>query len=203
MKLHMRRKRSGMYLIAMVAATAICWDIAVASLDVEPGTFRYESEFDALSGATTTVAIVTSDYAELTNPVERSINPSYEQIEEMVGKAIELQGGFEWIIDKGDVVMIKVNLVGGRSKSGDAENTDVRVVKALIRHIHEYTEGDVTIQIAEGTARNNDDPTDPESVWGNGGYIDLLSDTMMTGINFSLLNLNQSIDDIDRSGSGE
>jgi uncharacterized protein (DUF362 family) len=92
--------------------------------------------------------------------------------------------------------MIKVNLVGGSSGSGDGENTDVRVVKALIRHIHQYTEGNVEIQIAEGTARTNDDPTDPNSVWGNGGYIDLLSDTMMTGINFSLLNLNQSIEDM-------
>ena len=190
------RKRLAVYLIALAAATAICWDLVVATTDVEPGTFRYESEFDALTGASTTVGIVTSDFSELTNPIERSINPSYEQIEEMVGKAIELQGGFEGVIVKGDVVMIKVNLVGGSSGSGDGENTDVRVVKALIRHINEYTEGDVTIQIAEGTARTNDDPTNPESVWGNGGYIDLLSDTMMTGINFSLLNLNQSIDDI-------
>ena len=183
-------------MIAIAAATAICWDIAVATLDVEPGTFRYESEFDAVTGATTTVGIVTSDYSELTDPIERTTNPSYEQIEEMVGKAIELQGGFEWVIDKGDVVMIKVNLVGGSSGSGDGENTDVRVVKALIRHIHQYTEGDVTIQVAEGTARTNDDPTDPNSVWGNCGYIDLLTDPMMTGINFSLLNLNQSIDDM-------
>ncbi len=190
------RGRNIKYLIVIAAAAAICWDIAVSKLDVEPGTFRYESEFDALSGATATVSIVTSDFTDLTDPVERTTNPSYEQIEEMVAKAIELQGGFEWVIDTGDVVMIKVNLVGGSSKSGDGENTDVRVVKALIRQIHQYTEGDVQIQVAEGTARNNDDPTDPESVWGNGGYIDLLTDTMMTGINFSLLNLNQSIDDM-------
>lgn len=196
MKKLLPRNRIAIYVIALVAATAICWDIAVAKLDVEPGTFRYESEFDAISSATATVGIVTSDYDELTSPVERTSNPSYEQIEEMVGKAIELQGGFEWVIDKGDVVMIKVNLVGGSSRSGEGENTDVRVVKALIRQIHQYTEGDVTIQVAEGTARTNDDPTDPASVWGNGGYIDLLTDTMMTDINFSLLNLNQSIENM-------
>jgi len=190
------RRRSIKYFIILAAVTAICWDIAVSTLNVEPGTFRDESEFDALAGATTTVSIVTSDYSELPNPIERTINPSYGQIEEMVAKAIELQGGFEWVIDKGDVVMIKVNLVGGSSRSGDGENTDVRVVKALIRQIHQYAEGDVTIQVAEGTARTNDDPTDPNSVWGNCGYIDLLTDTMMTGINFSLLNLNQSIDDM-------
>ena len=36
----------------------------------------------------------------------------------MVGKAIELQGGFEWVIDKGDNVYIKINLVGGDSPYG-------------------------------------------------------------------------------------
>ena len=196
MKRKRNRNRLALFTIVIVAAIAICWDIAVSTLDIEPGTFRYESEFDAVTGATATVSIVTSDYTDLVNPIERTTNPSYEQIEDMVGKAIELQGGFEWVIDKGDVVMIKVNLVGGTSHSGDGENTDVRVVKALIRHIHQYAEGDVEIQVAEGTARVNDDPTDPYSVWGNCGYIDLLTDTMMTGINFSLLNINQSVEDL-------
>jgi uncharacterized protein (DUF362 family) len=196
MKRTIPRKRIAIYVIALVAATAICWDIATARLEIEPGTFRYESEFDAISAATATVSIVTSDYNELTDPVERAVNPSYDQIDEMVGKAIDLQGGFEGVIDKGDVVLIKVNLVGGSSGSGDGENTDVRVVKALINHIQQYTEGDVTIQVGEGTARSNDDITDPESVWGNGGYIDLLSDPLMDGVNLSLVNLNQSIEDM-------
>ena len=101
--------------LVIAAVTAVCWDIAVATLDVEPGTFRYESEFDAVSGETVQVGIVTSDYEELSDPIDRTVNPSYMQIEEMVGKAIELQGGFELVIDKGDKVYIKVNLVGGNS----------------------------------------------------------------------------------------
>jgi len=184
------------YLIILAAIIAVAWDISVANMDIEPGTFRYESEFDALTGATTKVSIVTSDYEELSSPVDRTVNPSYMQIEEMVGKAIELQGGLDWVIDKGDKVYIKVNLVGKESPSGQGENTDVRVVKALVRHIHAHTEGDVEIQIAEGTARDNDDPTLPGSVWENSGYTDLLTDTMMTGINFSLLNINQSLEDM-------
>ena len=64
------------YLAIIAAVTAICWDIAVSILEVEPGTFRYESEFDALSGATAVVSIVTSDYSELTDPIERTDNPS-------------------------------------------------------------------------------------------------------------------------------
>jgi hypothetical protein len=120
------RKRLIKYIIPAIALTAVAWDLAVSTQTVEQGTFRYESEFDAVSGATTTVGIVTSDYAELSSPVSRTVNPSYEQINEMVGKAIELQGGFQWILEKGDKVMIKVNLVGANSPSGEGENTDVR-----------------------------------------------------------------------------
>ncbi len=191
-----RKKWTVNLLILVVAVSAICFDIATASLDIMSGTFRFESEFDTLTYETTKVGIVTSDYSELSNPVERDVNPSYEQIEEMVGKAIELQGGFEDIIDPGDVVMLKINLVGINSASGNGENTDVRVVKALIKHIVEYTAGDVEILVAEGTAQTNDDPSDPKSVWGNSGYLDLLSDEALKGINFRLLNLNQSVEDL-------
>lgn len=92
--------------------------------------------------------------------------------------------------------MIKVNLIGENSPSGQGENTDVSVVKALIKYIADHTKGDVEIQIAEGTAQANDDPTDPKSVWGNSGYIDLLNDPYLAGINYSLLNLNESMDDL-------
>ncbi|MBN1925728.1 MAG: DUF362 domain-containing protein [Prolixibacteraceae bacterium] len=189
------RKRLGLILFVS-ALIAISWDLATSKQEAEEGTFRYESEFDAVSGATTKVGIVTSDYHELKNPVGRNINPDYTQIEDMVGKAIELQGGLEWVIDKGDKVMIKVNLVGANSPSGQGENTDVRVVKALIKHIADYTENDVEIIVAEGTARSNDDPSDSKSVWGNSGYRSLLSDTDLSGINLRLLNLNQTIDDL-------
>jgi len=135
MRPKMRRSRISKLSIMIVAVTAICWDIAVSTLNVEPGTFRFESEFDAITGTTAMVGLVTSDYTELSNPVARNINPTYDQIEEMVDKAIELQGGFKWILENGDRVMIKVNLVGGNNPSGDGNNTDVRVVKALMKHI--------------------------------------------------------------------
>jgi uncharacterized protein (DUF362 family) len=190
------KKKSIKWLILLIAITAVSWDLLTSRLEIVEGTFRLESEFDAVTGATARVGIVTSDYNELSNPVARTVNPSYAQIEEMVGKAIELQGGFEWIINKGDKVLIKVNLVGEDSPSGQGENTDVRVVKALIKHIDDFTEGDVVIQIAEGTAQTNDDPADLNSVWGNSGYINLLYDPYLAGIDFSLLNLNESLDDL-------
>lgn len=175
-------------LVIIAAITAICWDISTsAKFAQQVGTFRYESEFDAVTAATTKVAIVPSDYSELTNPVSRTINPNDQQIEDMVKKAIELQGGLNWIISNGDKVMIKVNLVGGSSGSGDGENTDVRVVKALINVINDHTGNDVEILVAEGTARTNDVPSDVGSVWDNSDYQQLEALP-----NVSLLNLNQT-----------
>jgi uncharacterized protein (DUF362 family) len=196
MKFLLRIKKRKSILIILVIVSLISLDFIFTHYDAQEGTFRYESEFDAISGATTKVGLVPSDYSELANPVSRTTDPGYGQIEDMVRKAIELQGGLDWIIEKGDTVLIKVNLVGTNSPSGEGENTDVRVVKALIKIIHEFTEGDVEITVAEGSARSNDNPDDPTSVWGNSGYRDLLTDTYLSGINFSLLNLNQSISDL-------
>lgn len=184
-------------LTAIIAFTSICWDLATSKkYSIEEGTFRYESDFDTVTSATTKVAVIPSNYSELSSQVSRSVNPGYEHIEEMVRKAVELQGGLDSVISKGDKVMLKVNLVGGNSPSGQGENTDIRVVKALIKIIDEYTEGDVKILVAEGTARTNDDPEAASSVWDNSGYRDLLTDSLLSGINFSLLNINQTYDSL-------
>lgn len=197
MKKLIRNKRLFIVLLAVVTITAVYWDFATSvELNVEEGTYRYESDFDAVTGATWKVAIVPSDYEELDNPIARTEEPSYEVVEEMVREAIELQGGLDWIIEKGDKVLLKVNLVGEDEPSGSGENTDVRVPKALIKIIDEVTEGDVEIVIAEGTARTNDDFNEEGSVWHNSGYVDLLTDSDLDGINFSLFNLNQTIDDL-------
>lgn len=183
--------------IIIAAISAICWDLAVTYKAAEdPTTFRYESDFAVFTGATVKVAIVPSDYPDLASTVDRDEKPSYNQIEGMVAKAIELQGGFDGVVQKGNKVMIKVNLVGADSPSGEGENTDVNVVKALIKQLDLFTEGDVEIIVAEGTARTNDDPTSNSSVWANSGYKALLTDKDLSTINFRLLNLNQSIDDI-------
>jgi uncharacterized protein (DUF362 family) len=191
---HRKTKHRGFLLLTLIVTiTLVCWDLT-SSLKYaeEEGTYRYESEFDAVTSATTKVAIVPSNYTELSDPVSRSVDPSYEQIEDMVRKAIELQGGLDWVIHTGDKVMIKVNLVGGNSPSGQGENTDVRVVKALIKIIDELTGGDVEIVVGEGTARTNDVVDEPGSVWDHSGYQDLLTDHYLEGINFRLFNLNQT-----------
>jgi len=192
-----KRKLTGI-LAAIIAFTAICWDLATSKkYAVEEDTFRYESEFVSTLSGTTKVAVVPSDYSGLSTQVSRFINPAYEQVEKMVRKAIELQGGLEGVISKDDKVMLKVNLVGGNSPSGQGENTDVRVVKALIKIIDEFTEGDVEIIVAEGSARSNDNVDEAFSVWDNSGYQDLLTDSYLSGINFSLLNINQTYNDLE------
>jgi len=197
MNLPKKKKITIYILLVSVMFLLICWDFISVDMNLTVlGTFRLESDFDAVSSATCKVSIVPSDYQLLTNPSSRDDNLSYEQIEDMVKNAIALQGGLEWIIDAGDKVMIKVNLVGGNSPSGEGENTDVRVVKALIKCIADYTNNNVEIIVAEGTARTNDNPSEASSVWGNSGYTDLLADSYLNGINIQLLNLNQSRNDM-------
>lgn len=194
-KLHFNKRRKFIF-FSILAIGLISLDFITATFESTSGTYRYESEFDAITAATVSVGLVPSDYDSLSKPASRSSNLTIEQVEEMVALAVEEAGGFDGIIDKGDVVMLKVNLVGSDSPSGEGENTDVRVVRSLMKVINEYCEGDVTIQIAEGTARTNDDPNSSTSVWANSGYRDLLSDNELSDINFSLLNLNQGVDDL-------
>jgi uncharacterized protein (DUF362 family) len=191
-------KKNITFLIVVTSIlVAICWDIATSLNELAgTGTFCLLSRFDAASAPPATVAIVPSDYSGLSNPASREGDITFEQVQAMVDKAIELQGGLTGIIKKGDKVMIKVNLVGKNSPSGQGENTDARVVKALIKNIYTFTGGDVEITIAEGSARNNDDINSTASVWAYSGYRDLLTDPYLTGVNFKLLNLNQSSGDL-------
>ncbi|MBN1180756.1 MAG: DUF362 domain-containing protein [Bacteroidales bacterium] len=197
MRLRISKKITTRALLILSLVIFVYWDFHKSvKASLATGTFRLESDFPTTTYTGTTVAIVPSDYNELTSPVGRATDPTYAQVEDMVRKAIELQGGLSGVVNPGDTVMLKVNLVGGSSTSGDGENTDVRVVKALIKILDDSTSGDVTIIVAEGTARTNDDFNIAGSVWHNNGYVDLLSDAYLSGIDFYLLNLNQSLGDI-------
>ena len=202
-KITIRRNLAGIA-IALLAFAAICWDLATSvTTAIEEGTYRMESEFDAVTAATTKVSIVPSDYEELTNKVSRTVDPSYAQIEDMVRKAIELQGGLEDVVKKGDKVMIKPNIVEKNTASGLGTNTDVRVVKALIKILDEHTENDVEIIVAEGSPRSGyDDPASTISCWEASGYRALLSDSHLSGINFYLFNLNQTYNDLEKVDLG-
>ena len=199
-----KRKRILGFIVSFLILTAICWDLyTVEEATAVEGTFRYVSDFDPISTTVTKVAIVPSDYTSLDSPRNRTQDLTDEQVVDMVRTAIELQGGLDGIITKGDTVMMKVNLVGGYSASGEGENTDVRVPRALMIVIDEAMEGDVVFKIAEGTARINDDPNEIGSVWDNSGYRDLLTDGDLNGIDFQLVSLNQTYSDLQDVALGE
>ena len=198
-----RRNLTG-FAIALLAIAAVCWDLATSvTTAIEEGTYRMESEFDAVTAATTKVSIVPSDYSELDTKVSRNGDLDDAQIEAMVRKAIELQGGLEGVVSKGDKVMIKPNIVEKNTPPGLGTNTDVRVVKALIKIIAEHTENDVEIIVAEGSPRSGyDDPASTVSCWEASGYRALLSDSHLAGINFYLFNLNQTYNDLEKIDLG-
>ncbi len=118
--------------------------------------FKPASHYDNITSATTKVSIVRSDDPELANPT--SITNSaidYQTIEDMVRRAIQLSGGFDWLIQEGDMVLLKPNIVDPEPP-GSGEVTDVRVIKALIKIIDEISPGNIEIVVGEGSPREMD-----------------------------------------------
>ena len=182
--------------IVTAVLIAIGWDLSTSvSNSIVPGTFRYESEFEPISTTPAKVAIVPSDYSGLSSTISRTVNPTYTQIEGMVRKAIELQGGLSGIVKEGDKVALKVNLVES-SGSGNGGVTDVRVTKAVIKIVDEISHGKIHISVVEGTARINDEPDEAGSVWEINGYTGLLTDSYLNGIDLKLVNLNGPVTDL-------
>jgi uncharacterized protein (DUF362 family) len=162
--------------------------------------FKSVSHYDSISSATAKVSIVRSDDMELENPTPVTDSEiSYQTIEDMVRRAIQLAGGFEWVIQEGDMVLLKPNIVDPEPP-GSGEVTDVRVIKALIKIIDEISPGKIEIVIGEGSPREMDyelpfsSRTSPrwEKLWDVAGYQDLLTDPYLENINFRLSNLNGS-----------
>jgi uncharacterized protein (DUF362 family) len=79
-------------------------------------------------------------------------NPQEAEIKEMVQKAIDLIGGIDDVISKGDRVLIKPN-IAYRIKPGESELTDPRVSKAIYDICFERS---VSPVIAESSASGVD-----------------------------------------------
>lgn len=179
----------------------VAWDIKQADsrLFGHYKSYQTENAADAVSGATTKVAIIRSDDENLDNPTPvTNAEISYQTIEDMTRRAIELAGGMDWLINPGDMVLLKPNIVSP-TKPQSGEVTDVRVIKALIRIINEISPGNIEIVVGEGCAVPMDYEYEYNSfyaegqwdkLWDKSGYQDLLTDTLLSGINFRLLNLN-------------
>lgn len=152
------------------------------------GSFRADSLFTAAPSRATSVAVIASDNAALTSPAAvTSTTLTFAQIKDMVKKSIDMVGGISRYVHNGDSVIIKPNIVGAKL-TGDGENTDIRVVKAIIKIIYEQYGNGCTIFIGEGSARST--ATMGGALWKLAGYQDLATDADLTGINFKLLDLN-------------
>jgi uncharacterized protein (DUF362 family) len=179
------------------------WDISQAGKDdlAIYKSYKPLSEFNAVSTTDTKVAIVRSDDSALAHPTPvNDPDITYEQIESMVRRAIDLAGGLEGIIQSGDMVLLKPNIVDPEPP-GSGEITDVRVVKALIKIVDEISPGKIEIVVGEGSPRPMNYEikyqskfSSPcwETLWDVAGYQELLSDPYLAGIQLRLSNLNGS-----------
>lgn len=194
------RKYLTSILVIVLLIILVSWDIQHAGLKLSGKykAYRVEKELDAISGATTIVSIVRSDDDSIANPTPiTDDNISYQTIEDMTRRAINLAGGL-WFVHSGDMVLLKPNIVSPMyPQSGEV--TDVRVIKALIRIINEVDPGNIEIVVGEGCAVPMDYEYEYnhfyaegqwEKLWDKAGYQDLLNDPLLSGINFRLSNLN-------------
>lgn len=193
-------------LVLILVSIWFYWDFSQAGKQLisKYPSFKSAKEFNAITSATTKVSIVRSDDSGLMQPISiTSDKIEYAQIEEMVRRAIELAGGFSWVITPGDMVLIKPNIVNHElPKMG--EITDVRVVKALIKIVDEIDPGNMDIVVGEGSPRPMDYEMAYQSkfgspcwdkLWDVAGYQDLLADPDLSGIKFRFSNLNGSPED--------
>jgi uncharacterized protein (DUF362 family) len=191
--------------VSIAVASLLALDVGYAGKSISNGKFCMESEFvPFIKHNTAKVAISRSDDPALKNPVPLESELTYQQIEDMTRRAVDLVGGFKGRIHEGDKVLIKPNLVEPQA-SGIGEITDVRVVKAVARLVNEVAPGKVEIIIGEGSAN----PMDYEmpyntyykgpgwkKLWDVAGYQELLTDPDLKGINFRLQNLNGPWEDL-------
>jgi uncharacterized protein (DUF362 family) len=190
-------------IFAVLLSGWLYWDFTQASYRLTSiyQSYKLESDFDAVSGATAKVGIVRSDDDALANPTPiTDPDISYETIEDMVRYAIDLAGGLDYMIEPGDMVLLKPNIVDPEPP-GSGEITDVRVIKALIKIIDELAPGQIEIVVGEGSPRPMDYEmhyqwkfSNPcwDKLWDVAGFQDLLTDPYLSGINFRLSNLNGS-----------
>lgn len=165
----------------------------------QPG--RHLVSVDAVSAATkpgqSVVGLVRSDYAKLKAPAAPDAELTEAQIEDLTRWAVAQGGGLQGVIDeRAEWVCIKVNIVELK-KPGSGVVTDVRVVKAVVKLVHEAAP-QARISIAEGSGEwiapdvPGADTTGAqvEDGWAEAGYRALLADPDLEGIRLDLLDLN-------------
>jgi uncharacterized protein (DUF362 family) len=184
-------------IFGVVILAFVAWDILNYSVSmVSYPLYRTLSSMDQTTKNPATVSIVGSDYSELSSPTALTNTLTEVQIDSMVCKALDLQGSAKQLFTPGKKILIKPNIVGAVA-DGCGENTDTRVIKALVKYIHKKTGGNCSILIGEGSPR----PMGYEvpysgtakkwtKLWDLTGYPTLLSQLKALGINVDTVNLN-------------
>ncbi|MDA0334256.1 MAG: DUF362 domain-containing protein [bacterium] len=201
----MRRLVSPGYLSLGLLAIVALSDVMYGLQTSGTGKFAPDALFDAVTSATEArVSIVRSDDPALPSPASVAGDLNDRQIEAMVRRAVDLIGGFEWLVRPGDRVLIKPNIVDPEPP-GVGEITDVRVVKAIARIVHEVTGGDVEVIVGEGSPRPMawELPYAPSwnapawtELWDVAGFQTLLTDPELADVNLRLTNLNGPWEDL-------
>ena len=134
--------------VALISADFILW--SQAPVNHTQWCELSHWSYDSLKQST--VSIVRSDNPALSDPRPVTEPLAYEQIEEMVGLAVELAGGLESRLEPDDRrIVIKPNIVEPLEPVGDSigVNTDSRVVKALVLLLYRI-DPEFEIVVAEG-----------------------------------------------------
>ena len=194
----MMSKRWKIWTLALVVlCLAVGLDIARRPAGREWAGF---SLVDAVSAAIkpgmSVVGLIGSDYDQLESPVARDAKLTEAQIEEMVRYAVAMAGGLRQRIEAdAKWVVIKVNIVELK-ESGSGVITDWRVVKGLIKTVHEVVP-EARITIAEGPAEwipPGSPPIQGRAEIADGfeiaGYRQLLKDPDLAGVNLDIVDLN-------------
>jgi uncharacterized protein (DUF362 family) len=178
------------------------WDLYQANANIYSYRSSYNaSESKASTTSNTTVAVITSDDSTLANPSTRTADPTYQTIEQMVRKAVNLAGGFSGIIKSGMTVLIKPNIVD-QAASGSGEVTDIRVVEAVVKMVDEIDHGNIKILVGDGSPRpyttfekaNSSGKSAWVQLFDVPGYQTLDTQMVALGINMQLVNLNGTSD---------
>jgi len=207
--MHKKAKRKIVWMTVLLSLLVfISWDIVNTGKQKQ-----VEFIHPALLGAVTAtlnnnsiVGIATSEdsiLGELAAPIDSIL--TYEQVDSITRLAIQRAGGLADIIQPGDWVVIKPNIVTfyGWGDWRKGQDTDLRVVKSIIQQLVE--EGDAShITVAEGGVwRKIDDPLHPSSQttdgwkvhwphYGNLSYEDMIAefDSLYPDIVFDIVDLN-------------
>jgi len=153
----------------------------------------------AIQPGTSVVGLITSGSGQLDQPVPRDARLTEAQVENMVRYAVAMAGGLQIYLEpQAEWVVIKPNVVEVKER-GSGVITDWRVVKALVKIVHEIAP-EAHITIAEGPG-GWVSPENADSVargigirvgdgFGVAGYRDLLQDPELAGMDLDLVDLN-------------